>query len=122
MSLGKLSDLQSEVQAGTKNFWAQANRPEGRSREIAQEMLGFTPEVYLWCKLLSSGAYEGTREITRGALAICAATEGDAILLFLGETVLFLRKSGTLYVNSEYWRGDYSLFTPPYELKAFPVL
>jgi hypothetical protein len=65
---------------------------------------------------------EAREQIVRGALAICQATTGDAVLLFNGETVMFMRRAGTIYVNTAYWRGDYSLFIPPYALKEFPTI
>jgi len=105
------------------SFSAGAGPVEGRSREISLERFGFTPDQNLNFRTWDGDpGLKGKHDIVRGTLAICMAVTGDAVLLFNGETVLFMRKSNTLYVNSAYWRGDYSLFTPPYEPQAFPVL
>lgn len=95
---------------------------QGHSRDIARERFGFDPDQYFVFRTSAAFDIEARGEIVRGTLAICRAVTGDAILLFNGEIALFMRKSGTLYVNSAYFRGDYSLFTSPYELKAFEVL
>jgi len=95
--------------------------PGGLSREIELERFGFDPNAYFVFNTWAAVSIEAREQIVRGTLAICRATTGDAVLLFNGEIILFIRKAGTLYVNTAYWRGDYSLFPPPYELKAFNV-
>jgi hypothetical protein len=121
MSLGMLGNLKNAFEAGTKNFYVMANRLEGRSREIAREQFGFEPRVNLTFRTGADTDVEAQEQIVRGTLAICRATTGDAVLLFNGEIILFIRRAGTIYVNTNYWQGDYSLFSPPYELRAFQV-
>jgi hypothetical protein len=94
---------------------------EGRSIEIATENLGFTPDQRFRFVTGRDAEREGEREIVRGTLAVCQAIEGDAVLLFNGETALYERRTGVLYLNSLYWEGDYSWFSPPYDIKAIPV-
>src|SRR5262245_58676648 len=78
----------------------------GHSLEITKELFGFTPTSYFLFKTWGNVSIEGKEEIVRGTLGICQAVTGDAILLFNGETVLYKRTAGTLYVSSAYWQGD----------------
>lgn len=95
------------------------------SRDFSEHMLenvGFRPDAYFVFRSWAAADIEARAEIVCGTLAICQAVPGDAVMLFNGEIVLYMRKAGVLYVNSTYWEGDYSLFTPPYEVKAYKVL
>jgi hypothetical protein len=105
----------------TPSFSAGAAPFQGRSREIFRADFGFDANQFLNFRTRGEAAYNAEHEIVRGTLAICRAVTGDAILLFNGETVLFMRKEGTLYVNSEWWKGNYVLFDPPYVVQAFPA-
>lgn len=122
LSLGLPWDPNNGRVALTANFEAAIGPLQGRSREITTERLGFEPDLYFTFRTWGEVDVEAREQIVRGTLALCRAITGDAALLFNGERVLFMRKADTLYVNSTYWRGDYALFPPPYELKAFPVL
>lgn len=121
LSLGKLKDLKNEFEAGTDNFYATVCEVQARSREIRLEQLGFEPAVSFAFRTSADVDIEARKESVRGTLALCRTITGDAALLFNSEYILFIRKAGTIYVNSAYWDGDYSLFPPPYELKAFRV-
>lgn len=122
LSLGLPWDPKDPCSTDAPHFTASAGPLRPDSREWVREQRGFAPDQSFIFNTWGEGSVEAKEEIVRGTLAICQAVPGDAILLFNGEIVLFMRKEGTLYVNSAYWRGDYSLFTPPYELKAFEVL
>ena len=122
LSLGLPWDPKNPCSMDAPRFTAGVGPLPRDSREWMQEQRGLAPDQYFVFRTWSQYSVEAKEEIVRGTLAICQAVPGDAVLLFNGETVLFMRKSGTLYVNSAYWRGDYSFFTPPYELKAFDVL
>jgi hypothetical protein len=122
LSLGLPRNPDNECNVETANFHAIAGPVRGRSREISLERFGFQPEVHLVFRTWPHLNPEAKAEMVRGTLAICRAIPGDAILLYNGEVVLFMRKAGQLYVNSGYWRGDYSLFSPPYEVKEFPLM
>jgi len=122
MSLGKLKDLKDECEANTTHFYVTVDEARrGRSREIKREYLGFEPDVTFMFRTWGGLAADAEEELVRGTLALCRATPGDAALLFNLETILFIRKADTIYVNTLYYKGDYSLFPPPYELKAFKV-
>jgi hypothetical protein len=122
LSLGVGPNPEDECNVGTPNFNAIAGRVRGRSREISLERFEFQPEVHIVFRTWPHLNSEAKAEIVRGTLAICRAIPGDAILLYNGEIVLFMRKAGELSVNSAYWRGDYSLFPMPYEVKTFPLM
>lgn len=122
LSLGMPRNPDDECNVETPNFHAIAGRVTGRSREITLERFGFQPEVHVVFRTWPHLNPEAKAEMVRGTLAVCRAIPGDAILLYNGEVVLFMRKAGELSVNSEFWRGDYSLFHPPYEVKAFPLM
>src|SRR5689334_17633830 len=85
------------------NFRAGAGPVGARSREISQEDFGFSPDQIISFRTWGGEHEEGRRDLVRGTLAICQAVPGDAVLLFNGEIVLFMRTLGTLYVNSAYW-------------------
>jgi len=122
LSLGLPWDPKDGCEAHPGNFHAWVGpMPGGRSREIWLERFGFDSNVYFVFNSWGEANVEAREQIVRGTLAICRAVNGDAVLLFNGEIVLFMRKAGTIYVNSAHWEGDYSLFSPPYELKAFTV-
>ncbi|HYV48468.1 MAG TPA: SitI3 family protein [Myxococcaceae bacterium] len=122
LSLGLPWDPKDPCSTDAPRFTAGVGPLPLDSREFRQEQFGFAPDQYFVFRTWSAYSVEAKAEIVRGTLAICQSVPGDAVLLFNGEIVLFMRKAGTLYVNSAYFRGDYSLFTPPYELKAFEVL
>ena len=121
LGLGLPRNPDDECDVDTPHFHAVAGQMRKESRDQLQELLGFYPDVSFVFRTWGDSSLEAKAEIVRGTLAICQAVAGDATLLFNGEIVLFQRKADTLYVNSAYWRGDYSLFSPPYELKAFSV-
>jgi hypothetical protein len=122
LSLGFPWDPSDGCEAHPGNFHAWVGPARGgRSRQIKLERFGFAPDVHFEFNTWGGVDFEGRAEIVRGALAVCRAIPGDAVLLFNGEQVLFTRLAGTIYVNSLYWEGDYALFPPPYELKAIPV-
>lgn len=122
LSLGLPWDPKDPCSTDTPRFSAGVGPVKRESREYRRERFGFAPDQYFVFRTWGEVAFEASEEITRGTLAICQAVPGDAVLLFNGESVLFMRRSGTLYVNSAYWDGDYSFFTPPYELKAFDIV
>jgi len=122
LSLGLPWNANEGCEAHPGNFHVGAGPMNNRlSREIYLERFGFEPDVNFSFRTWGEVNVEAREQIVRGTLAICRAVTGDAVLLFNGEIVLFMRKAGTIYVNSAHWEGDYSLFSPPYELKAFTV-
>lgn len=121
MSIGLTRNIKNPHEASTKHFYAMANDLQGRARDISREEYGFEPTVHLTFRTGADTNIEARAEIVRGTLAICRATAGDAVLLFNGEIILFIRRAGTIYVNTNHWQGDYSLFSQPYELRAFRV-
>jgi len=123
LSLGLPRNPNDGCEAHPGNFHAGVGPTHGgRSREYNQERFGFDPDVYFVFNTWADVSIEAREQIVRGTLAICRATTGDAVLLFNGEIVLFMRRAGIIYVNSAYFRGDYALFTPPYEVKEFSVM
>jgi len=122
LSLGLPRDAGDKCDVGTPHFHASAGQLRKDSIDHLQGLLGFRPDVSFLFRTWAAAGIEAKAEIVRGTLAICQAVAGDAVLLFNGEVVLYMRKAGTLYVNAAYWRGDYSLFSPPYELKEYSTL
>lgn len=122
LRLGLPRNPDDDCAVSTPHFHAWAGPLSADFSEHMQENIGFRPNSTLLFRSWAAVGIEARAEIVRGTLAICQAIEGDAVLLFNGEIVLYKRTAGVLYVNSAYWRGDYSLFTPPYEVRAFSVL
>jgi hypothetical protein len=101
--------------------------PTGRqSRVLFEETLSIAPDVDLrfWIDSLGD-RYAAQTLLLRSVLAVIGQTSGDAVLTFIGETVLLLRREGRLYLDpaTGVWTPDrLELVKWPYELKSFSVL
>ena len=101
--------------------------PMGKqSRSMLEEMLHISPDVDLrfWIDALGD-RYTAQTLMLRSILAVLGQIPGDAVLMFIGETVLLLRRGGRLYLDAGtgVWTPErLELVKLPYEVKNFPVL
>ncbi|MDC0712484.1 SitI3 family protein [Stigmatella sp. ncwal1] len=107
-------------------FLASAGPVAPLSQTILQEDLGIAPSVNLhfW---IDSGEerHAAITSMLQAGLAVLRQVPGDAVLLFIGETVLLLRRQGQLFLDERT-----GIWTPerlkqvdmPYTMKHFPVL
>ncbi|SEM24180.1 hypothetical protein SAMN05444354_113153 [Stigmatella aurantiaca] len=96
------------------------------ARTILEEELKLSPSVDLqfWVDK-GEQRHEALTAILRSVLAVLHHVPGDAVLLFIGETVHLLRRDGQLYLNGRtgLWRPErLKRVNMPYTLKDFPVL
>ncbi|ADO68468.1 SitI3 family protein [Stigmatella aurantiaca] len=96
------------------------------SKAILEEELGISPAVNLhfW---IDSGdeRHAAIASMLQAGLAVLRQVPGDAVLLFIGETVLVLRQHGHLYLDSRtgIWTPErLNRVDMPYTMRHFPVL
>lgn len=95
------------------------------SREMVEESLGFSPSVDLQFWLEVSQRHAAMTAMLQGVLAVLREVEGDATLLFGGDTVLLLRRDGHLVLDSGTgaWTPERLAFAnTPYEMRELPSL
>lgn len=96
-----------------------------RSKEMVEETLGFSPSVDLQFWLDDSQRHAAMTAMLQGVLAVLREVQGDATLLFGGETVLLLRRDGQLVLDSGTgaWTPERLAFADaPYEMRELPSL
>src|SRR5262245_18660924 len=94
LGLGLPWDPKDPCSTDAPRFAVSVGPQKRDSREFRREQFGFAPDQYFVFRTWGEYAYEASEEITRGTLAICQAVPGDAVLLFNGEIVLYMRTAG----------------------------
>ncbi len=101
--------------------------PMGKqSKSMLEEILHISPDVDLrfWLDALGD-RYTAQTLMLRSILSVLGQIPGDAVLTFIGETVLLLRRGGQLYLDAGtgVWTPErLELVKLPYGMKNFPVL
>jgi len=111
----------------SSGFLAYSGKLGEEERSFLEEELGISPTNYILFRLNKFEDRELAKHlIIRATIALLKITSNsDAILLFNGEEILFLRSNGELFINSlmDFWDSSYlDLVTLPYKMKEFPIL
>ncbi len=98
--------------------------PSEETREIVSKVFAFTPDLRVFFtldKFEKQG--EGVKNMLRATFALLDRGR-DAVLLFIAENVVLLRRDGRLLLGNDWWDDPESLsqVRVPYERRTFPDL
>jgi hypothetical protein len=94
-------------------------------QDVIKSAFGFTPLVKILFRLNKDEIERGVMSVLRACMRVLDHVKGDAVLLFNGEAVILLRKSGNLILNenAEFWtHARVALVRPPYDNRKIPPL
>ena len=94
-------------------------------RDVIREALGFEPDLSVLFKVASrtEPREAAVRAVLAASLRLLEAEGGDAALLFNGETVVFVRRSGAFTLDEGFWTPARAPLAPRGAARArFPVI
>lgn len=107
-------------------FLASANSTTALEGMILKEGVDILPTVNIHFTIDKfSDRAQAVTSMLQGVLALLRQEPGDAVLLFLGETVLLLRRHGRLFLDTRtgIWNPDrLELVRMPYTLEVLPTI